>query len=36
MPGDRARFLAGGMDSYIAKPIRPHELFETIADVMSN
>jgi PAS domain S-box-containing protein len=35
MPGDRARFLAGGMDSYIAKPIRPHELFDTIAGVMS-
>jgi two-component system sensor histidine kinase/response regulator len=35
MPGDRARFLAGGMDSYIAKPIRPQELFETIAGVMS-
>ena len=36
MPGDRARFLAGGMDAYVAKPIRPHELFDAIAGVMSH
>jgi CheY-like chemotaxis protein len=35
MAGDRARFLEGGMDGYIAKPIRPRELFDTIADVLS-
>jgi CheY-like chemotaxis protein len=35
IPGDRARFLARGMDSNIAKRIRPHELFDTIAGVMS-
>lgn len=36
MPGDRARFLTGGMDAYLAKPIRPHELFDAIAGVMSH
>jgi CheY-like chemotaxis protein len=35
MAGDRARFLEGGMDGYIAKPVRPRELFDTIADVLS-
>ena len=35
MAGDRARFLEGGMDGYIARPIRPRELFDTIADVLS-
>jgi CheY-like chemotaxis protein len=35
MPPDRAGFLARGMDGYIAKPIRPHESFDTIAGVMS-
>lgn len=34
MAGDRARFLAGGMDGYIAKPIYPREMFDTIADVL--
>jgi CheY-like chemotaxis protein len=27
MKGDEARCLAAGMDSYLAKPIRSHELF---------
>jgi CheY-like chemotaxis protein len=35
MAGDRTRFLDGGMDAYIAKPIRSRELFDTIADVVS-
>jgi len=34
MKGDRERCLATGMDAYIAKPIRPDELFETIQAVM--
>ena len=34
MPGDGARFLAGGMDSDIAESIRPYELFGRIAGVM--
>jgi CheY-like chemotaxis protein len=34
MAGDRTRFLDGGMDSYIAKPIRSAELFDTIAGVL--
>lgn len=29
MAGDRTRFLEGGMDGYIAKPIRSRELFDT-------
>ena len=32
MQGDRERFLASGMDGYVTKPIRPHELWS----VMSN
>jgi CheY-like chemotaxis protein/HPt (histidine-containing phosphotransfer) domain-containing protein len=28
--GDRERCLAGGMDGYVSKPIRVHELFEAI------
>jgi CheY-like chemotaxis protein len=31
MPGDRERCLAAGMDAYVAKPLRPKELFEIIA-----
>jgi PAS domain S-box-containing protein len=31
MQGDRERCLAAGMDSYVAKPLRPQELFEVIA-----
>jgi signal transduction histidine kinase/CheY-like chemotaxis protein len=30
MKGDRERCLAAGMDRYVAKPIRPTELFEAI------
>ncbi len=33
MKGDREQCLAAGMDGYIAKPIRFHELFETIDSV---
>jgi CheY-like chemotaxis protein/HPt (histidine-containing phosphotransfer) domain-containing protein len=31
MKGDRERCLAAGMDSYIAKPIQPGELYQAIA-----
>jgi two-component system, sensor histidine kinase and response regulator len=30
LKGDRERCLAAGMDAYVAKPIRPEELFEAI------
>jgi len=35
MAGDRQRFLASGMDEYLAKPLRASELFETVAAVVS-
>src|SRR5207302_1481465 len=30
MKGDRERFLAAGMDGYVAKPVRDQELWEAI------
>jgi len=30
MKGDQERCLAAGMDAYISKPIRPHELLELL------
>ncbi|MBI3663372.1 MAG: PAS domain S-box protein [Acidobacteria bacterium] len=30
MQGDRERFLEAGMDGYVAKPIRPQELFDAL------
>jgi CheY-like chemotaxis protein len=33
MKGDRERCLEAGMDTYVAKPIRPAELFEAIASL---
>jgi two-component system, sensor histidine kinase and response regulator len=35
MVGDRQRCLQAGMDGYIAKPVHPHELFETIETVLA-
>jgi signal transduction histidine kinase/DNA-binding response OmpR family regulator/integral membrane sensor domain MASE1 len=31
MQGDRERFLSGGMDGYVTKPIRPKELWSVIS-----
>ncbi|QDG54290.1 response regulator [Persicimonas caeni] len=31
MKGDRSRFLAAGMDDYLAKPIKSADLYETLA-----
>jgi len=36
MKGDRERFLAAGMDDYIAKPIKRAGLAEVIARCMKN
>jgi len=30
MKGDREKYLANGMDGYLAKPIRPQELDKTL------
>ncbi len=34
MKGDRDRCLIAGMDGYIAKPIQPRELYDTIERIM--
>ncbi len=34
MKGDRERCIAGGMDGYLSKPIRPKELFQAIDQVL--
>jgi len=34
MVGDRERFLGAGMDDYLAKPLKPGELIETIQRVI--
>lgn len=34
MKGDKEQCLAAGMDAYVAKPIKPAELFATIAQVI--
>ncbi len=36
MKGDRERYLAAGMDGYVSKPVRPKDLFATIASVLSS
>ena len=33
MKGDRERFLASGMDGYVAKPVRPAKLYEAVEGV---
>jgi len=35
MKGDRERCLEAGMDDYIAKPIKPEELFDTMDEVVN-
>jgi len=35
MKGDRERCLAAGMDGYVAKPINPNELFETVESLVA-
>ncbi|MBT7587637.1 MAG: response regulator [Gemmatimonadetes bacterium] len=36
MKGDRERFLAAGMDGYVAKPVRPLELYEVVEGTESS
>jgi len=36
MVGDRERCLEAGMDGYVAKPIQPSELFETIESLVAS
>jgi two-component system, sensor histidine kinase and response regulator len=35
LKGDRERCLAAGMDAYVTKPLRPHELFEAVERLVS-
>jgi two-component system, sensor histidine kinase and response regulator len=35
MKGDREKCLAGGMDGYLTKPIRPQELHEILEEYVS-
>jgi len=36
MPGNKAEYLAAGMDAYLTKPIVSADLFRTLADIASN
>jgi CheY-like chemotaxis protein/HPt (histidine-containing phosphotransfer) domain-containing protein len=36
MKGDRERCLEAGMDGYVTKPIRPQDLYDAIAKVVTN
>ena len=36
MAGDKQRFLTGGMDGYVSKPIHSRELFDAIQTVLSS
>ena len=36
MAGDRERYLAGGMDDYVSKPVDPKQLFAAIARCMDD
>ena len=35
MKGDREKCIAGGMDGYLTKPIRPQELDEVLEDFVT-